>query len=265
MSKISISSSILESKERKGIGIIPFLTSGYPSINESEEIVKALIKEDLASAVEIGIPFSDPIAEGKTIQKSSSVALENGVDIKTTLDLIERINSFKEHNVPIITMGYYNPILKMGLKNFFSASSSVGVRGVIVADVPNDELHKIQKIANDYNIDTIPLVPLNSSEERITHACEMGQGFIYCVSVLGVTGTRESLSKNVEEKVVAVKEKTNLPVAVGFGISKPNHISELKEFADAAVIGSAIIDVIKESKKNDSVTKVIDFISKLSK
>jgi len=93
----------------------------------------------------------------------------------------------------------------------------------------------------------------------------MGQGFIYCVSVLGVTGTRESLSKNVEEKVMAVKEKTNLPVAVGFGISKPNHISELKEFADAAVIGSAIIDVIKESKKNDSVTKVIDFISKLSK
>ena len=265
MSKNSISSSILESKERKGIGIIPFLTSGYPSINESEEIVKALIEENLASAIEIGIPFSDPIAEGKTIQESSSVALENGVDIKITLDSIERINSFKDHNVPIITMGYYNPILKMGLNNFFSASSAVGVKGVIIADVPNDELHKIQKIANNYNIDTIPLVPLNSSEDRVAHACKIGQGFIYCVSVLGVTGTREFLSKNVEEKVLEVKEKTNLPVSVGFGISKASHINELKKFADGAVIGSAIIDVIRESNKSDNVTKVIDFISKLSK
>ncbi len=265
MSNTSISSSILESKAKKGIGIIPFLTSGYPSVDESEEIVKSLIEENLASAIEIGIPFSDPIAEGKTIQKSSSIALENGVDIKTTLDLIERINSFKDHNVPIITMGYYNPILKMGLENFFSASSSVGVKGIIIADVPNDELNKIQKTANNYNIDTIPLVPLNSSEERVNDACAMGQGFIYCVSVLGVTGTRESLSKNIEEKVRTVKEKTKLPVAVGFGISKPSHVNELKKFADGAVIGSAIIDVIGESKKSDNVLNVIDFISKLSK
>tara|TARA_Y100000817_G_scaffold303866_1_gene286264 strand:+ start:954 stop:1751 length:798 start_codon:yes stop_codon:yes gene_type:complete len=265
MNKISISSSILEAKEKEGIGIIPFLTSGYPSVKESEEIVKALIEEDLASAIEIGIPFSDPIAEGKTIQKSSSIALENGVDINTTLNSIEKINSFKDNNVPIITMGYYNPILKMGLKNFFSASSNVGVKGVIVADVPNEELQKMQEIANNFSIDTIPLVPLNASQERVNHACEMGQGFIYCVSVLGVTGTREALSKDVEKKVNTVKEKTDLPVAVGFGISRPSHIEELKKFADGAVIGSAIIDVIMESKKNDSVDRVIDFISKLSK
>ena len=265
MIKKSISSSIFKDKKEKELALIPFITSGFPSIDESEDIVKTLISENLASAIEIGIPFSDPIAEGKTIQKSSSIALKNGVDIQITFDLIERINSFQEHNTPIITMGYYNPILKMGLKNFFSGANKVGVKGIIIADVPNYELEKIQQLANDSEIDTIPLVPLNSSPARINHACKIAQGFIYCVSVLGVTGTRELLSSNVEKKVTELKEKTDLPVAVGFGISKPEHIKELKKFADAAVIGSALIEVISKSKKNNSTKNIVNFISKLLK
>ena len=133
----------------------------------------------------------------------------------------------------------------------------------LLGDIENVK-KSIVKILNDNEVFTVSDL-LNSSEERVNDACAMGQGFIYCVSVLGVTGTRESLSKNIEEKVRTVKEKTKLPVAVGFGISKPSHVNELKKFADGAVIGSAIIDVIGESKKSDNVINVIDFISKLSK
>ena len=255
----SISSSILDDKRQSGIGIIPFLTSGFPDIKTTKDIVINLIDENLCSAIEIGIPFSDPIAEGKTIQKSSAVALENGVTIDSTLKMISEINDYNSAKTPIVSMGYYNPIIKMGLDNFFSSSKDAGIQGVIIADIPNIELEKIQNTANNYGIETIPLVPLNSSESTVSHACEIGQGFIYCVSVLGVTGTREKLSENLSNKVEQVKNSSEIPVAVGFGISKNSHIKELKNYADAAVIGSAIIDVISSSKKNeeDNVVKFI--------
>ena len=258
----SISSSILDDKKQNGIGIIPFVTSGFPNISLSKDIILNLLDEKLCSAVEIGIPFSDPIAEGKTIQKSSSVALKNGVTIDNTLKMISDINESNTNNTPIVSMGYYNPIFKMGLDNFFSSCKDAGVSGVIIADIPNIELENIQETANNYNVETIPLVPLNSSEDTVNHASKIGQGFIYCVSVLGVTGTRERLSKNLNAKVNQVKESSEIPVAVGFGISKKDHIKELKNYADAAVIGSAIIDVISNSEKKE-IVNVVNFIKGL--
>ena len=260
----SISSSILDDKSHKGIGIIPFLTSGYPEVNISKEIILKLLDEKLCSAIEIGIPFSDPIAEGKTIQKSSSIALKNGVTIDNTLKMISEINDQNHNETPIISMGYYNPIIKMGLDNFFSSCKDAGVKGVIIADIPNTELEEIQQTANNYRIETIPLIPLNSSEATVKHACKIGQGFIYCVSVLGVTGTREKLSANLSDKVKQVKKSSEIPVAVGFGISKKNHINELMNYADAAVVGSAIIDVIANSEKKE-ITNVVNFIKGLLK
>ena len=162
-------------------------------------------------------------------------------------------------------MGYYNPILKMGTEEFFKSANNVGIKGVIIADIPNKELEKLQSLANENQIETIPLVPLNSDESRIKHACNIGQGFMYCVSVMGVTGSRDSLSPLVENKVNEVRKFTSLPVAVGFGISKPSHIESLSKFADAAIIGSAIINVISESKVTDIVDNVKSFISKLKK
>ena len=258
----NISSSILDDKKQNGIGIIPFLTSGFPNINLSKDIILNLLDEKLCSAIEVGIPFSDPIAEGKTIQKSSSVALKNGVTIDNTLKMISEINDNNPSNTPIVSMGYYNPIFKMGLDNFFSSCKDAGVNGVIIADIPNIELESMQETANNYNVETIPLVPLNSSENTVNHACKIGQGFIYCVSVLGVTGTREKLSKNLNTKVNQVKESSKIPVAVGFGISKKDHIKELKNYADAAVIGSAIIDVISNSEKKE-IINVVNFIKGL--
>jgi len=258
----NISSSILDDKKQNGIGIIPFLTSGFPNINLSKDIILNLLDEKLCSAIEVGIPFSDPIAEGKTIQKSSSVALKNGITIDNTLKMISEINDNNPSNTPIVSMGYYNPIFKMGLDNFFSSCKDAGVNGVIIADIPNIELESMQETANNYNVETIPLVPLNSSENTVNHACKIGQGFIYCVSVLGVTGTREKLSKNLNTKVNQVKESSKIPVAVGFGISKKDHIKELKNYADAAVIGSAIIDVISNSEKKE-IINVVNFIKGL--
>ena len=258
----SISSSILDDKKENGIGIIPFVTSGFPNISLSKDIILNLLDEKLCSAVEVGIPFSDPIAEGKTIQKSSSVALKNGVTIDNTLKMISDINDNNTNNTPIVSMGYYNPIFKMGLDNFFSSCKDAGVSGVIIADIPNIELENIQETANNYNVETIPIVPLNSSEDTVNHASKIGQGFIYCVSVLGVTGTRERLSKNLNAKVNQVKESSEIPVAVGFGISKKDHIKELKNYADAAVIGSAIIDVISNSEKKE-IVNVVNFIKGL--
>ena len=258
----SISSSILDDKKQNGIGIIPFLTSGFPNISLSKDIILNLLDEKLCSAVEVGIPFSDPIAEGKTIQKSSSVALKNGITIDNTLKMISEINDNNSNKTPIVSMGYYNPIFKMGLDNFFSNCKDAGVSGVIIADIPNIELENIQETANNYDVETIPLVPLNSSEDTVNHASKIGQGFIYCVSVLGVTGTRERLSKNLNAKVNQVKELSKIPVAVGFGISKKDHIKELKNYADAAVIGSAIIDVIANSEKKE-IVNVVNFIKGL--
>ena len=260
----SISSSILDDKNQRGIGIIPFITSGYPSIKLSKDIILNLIEEKLCSAIEVGIPFSDPIAEGKTIQKSSSVALKNGVTIDNTLRMISDINENNPNKTPIVSMGYYNPIISMGLDNYFSGCKDAGVKGVIIADIPNTKLEEIQQTANNYSIETIPLVPLNSSENTVNHACEIGQGFIYCVSVLGVTGTREKLSENLNDKVNQVKKSSKIPVAVGFGISKKNHITELKNYADAAVVGSAIIDVISNSEKKE-IVNVVNFIKGLLK
>lgn len=258
----SISSSILDDKKQNGIGIIPFITSGYPNISLSKDIILNLLEEKICSAIEVGIPFSDPIAEGKTIQKSSSIALKNGVTIDNTLEMISEINDNNFNETPIISMGYYNPIISMGLNNFFSSCKDAGVNGVIIADIPNLELEKVQQTANKYRIETIPLVPLNSSENTVNHACKIGQGFIYCVSVLGVTGTREKLSKNLNSKVNQVKKSSKIPVAVGFGISKKDHIKELKRYADAAVIGSAIIDVISNSEKKE-IVNVVKFIKGL--
>ena len=261
-----IASSIWKTKNKGQIGLIPFLTAGYPNIDITEEIISCLIQEKLVSTIEVGIHFSDPIAEGKTIQKSSSVALKNGVDIEASLKMIENINSSNNLNeTPIIAMGYYNPILKMGTEEFFKSANNAGVKGLINADIPNDELEKIQSIANENEIETIPLVPLNSKTSRIKHACSIGQGFMYCVSVMGVTGSRDSLSPLIKNKVKEVKKYTSLPVAVGFGISKSSHIKALSQFADAAIIGSAIINIISESKDIDIVDNVRSFISKLKK
>ena len=254
---------IIKEQNIKGrIALIPFITAGYPSVEGCINVVKGLV-DGVSDVIEIGMPFSDPIAEGPTIQKSSHMAIENGMNIRKSLDIVEKIRS-SGINIPIIMMGYINPILNIGLSNFAKLATNAGANGLIIADMPNEELKQIQISTAENSLDTIPLISLNSSEERIELGCKYAQGFIYCISILGVTGSRSSISLTVKEKVKTVKKFTNIPVGVGFGISKPSHVKNIKEYADAVIVGSALIDELEKAKSNPGATAK-KFISNLYK
>ena len=252
---------IIDEQNKKGrIALIPFITAGYPSLKDTITVVKGLINGG-SDAIEIGMPFSDPIAEGPTIQKSSHIAIKNGMNIKKSLDLVSKIRSVGI-TVPIIMMGYINPILNIGIEKFAKLANDSGADGLIIADIPNEEIKQIQISIKETPLDTIPLISLNSSEKRIELGCKYAQGFIYCISILGVTGSRKSISKEVKEKVKIVKKHTNIPVGVGFGVSKPSHVKTIREYADAVIVGSALIDELRKNKKNPGVTAE-SFMSKL--
>ncbi|MBI64489.1 MAG: tryptophan synthase subunit alpha [Chloroflexi bacterium] len=258
-----ITESINNASKEGRTALIPFITIGYPSINSTVEIVKKL-DENGADVIELGIPFSDPLAEGKTIQKSSQIALENGANISTCLKIVKEIKTSGVKK-PIVCMGYYNPILAMGINKFCEEASLSGVDGIIIADLPASESGPLFRAAKDYGISLIPLLALTSEQKSIELSCKLASGFIYCISVLGVTGSRTSINHKVKELVSNVKKFTNIPVAVGFGISKPKHIKEVGEFADAAVFGAALIDHIQSNKNNSPEDNAGKFIMNLSK
>tara|TARA_B100000029_G_scaffold509956_1_gene600313 strand:+ start:2155 stop:2952 length:798 start_codon:yes stop_codon:yes gene_type:complete len=260
--KSKITNIIKEQNKKGRIALIPFITAGYPSVEGFINVVKGLV-DGGSDVIEIGMPFSDPIAEGPTIQKSSHIAIENGINIKKSLDLVEKIRS-SGINIPIVMMGYINPILSIGVSNFAKLATNVGVNGLIIADIPNEELKQIQISSEENSLDTIPLISLNSSKKRIELGCKYAQGFIYCISILGVTGSRSSVSLDVKEKVKMVKNFTNIPVGVGFGVSKPSHVKNIKEYADAVIVGSALIDEIAKTKNQPGNTAK-KFISNLYK
>ena len=254
---------IIDDENKKGrIALIPFITAGYPSIDQTLPIIKGLI-DGGSDVIEIGMPFSDPIAEGTTIQKSSHIAIKQGMNIKKSIDIVDLIRS-SGISIPIILMGYFNPILNVGISKFSRLANDAGVDGLIIADIPNEELKQIQLLIKSKPIDTIPLISLNSSEERIKLGCEFAQGFIYCISILGVTGSRSEIPQEVRKKVKLVKDHTNLPVGVGFGVSKPSHVKTIKEYSDAVIVGSALIDELSNTKGNPA-TVAKKFMSHLYK
>ena len=259
-SKITI---IINDENKKGrIALIPFITAGYPSIDQSLSVIKGLV-DGGSDLIEIGMPFSDPIAEGPTIQKSSDIAIKQGVNITKSIRLVDQIRS-TGITIPIIMMGYFNPILNIGISNFSKLASNAGADGLIIADIPNEELKQIQLSIKNNPLDTIPLISLNSSEERIKLGCEFAQGFIYCISILGVTGSRSKMPPKVKEKVKLVKKYTNMPVGVGFGVSKPSHVKTIKKYADAVIVGSSLIDALSNTKRNPAVVAK-QFVSHLYK
>ena len=258
-----ITESINKASNEGRTALIPFITIGYPTIYSTIEIVKKL-DQNGADVIELGIPFSDPLAEGTTIQKSSQISLENGTNISTCLKIVKKIKS-SGVTKPIVCMGYYNPILSMGINRFCEEASLSGVDGIIIADLPGSESGPLLRVANEYGISLIPLLALTSEQKSIELACNFASGFIYCISVLGVTGSRTSINHKVKELVSNVKKFTNTPVAVGFGISKPQHIKEVGEFADAAVFGAALIDHIQSNKNISPEDNAGEFIMNLSK
>jgi len=223
-------------------GLVAFLTVGYPDVASTLRLVPALV-EGGADIIELGVPFSDPLAEGPTIQRSSFAALQQGVTIGTSLEVTARLRA-EGVDVPIVPMGYYNPILAYGVDAFAADAASAGADGLIVVDLPPEESEPLRRACLKGDLRLIYLLAPTSTDERIQRVAKLASGFVYCVSVTGITGARQELAPGLEAFVKRVRSFTPLPIAVGFGISQRKHFQAVGRIADAAVIGSAIIDEI---------------------
>ena len=243
-----IASTFSRLKARNEGALIAYVTAGDPDPAYTPRIVEALI-DGGADIIELGIPFSDPIADGPTIQAATVRALKTGTTPKKVLQIVEEVRDGSD--VPIVILTYYNPIFRMGLKNFFESAEASGVNGVIVPDLPVEEAYDYKKIAEAHDIDTIFLAAPSTSTERLRKILEYASGFLYLVSIFGVTGARD----RVQDLTIRLIKETlkitrgRIPLAVGFGISKPEHVKTIiQNGADAAIIGSRFVRIIEEKR-----------------
>jgi tryptophan synthase alpha chain len=225
--------------------LIPYVTVGYPSVAATLEVVPPLA-ESGCDIVELGIPFSDPVADGVTIQKASFHALQNGVTPKVCLEVAKELSQKIE--IPLVFMSYFNPIFNYGLEAFCSACAKSGVDGLIIPDLPPEEGSELEHITQNHNLDVIYLLAPTSTEERIQLVAEKSRVFIYLVSVTGVTGARESLPSDLENFVFRVRKVANQPLCVGFGISTSQQAKQIAGIANGVIVGSRIIQLM-ESKE----------------
>lgn len=241
--------------------IIPFITAGFPSVEDTLRLVPALV-EGGASIIELGVPYSDPLADGHTIQRASFKALENGV---TPSDCLSMVRQLREAGVqvPLVLMGYYNPILSYGLERFTTDAEQAGVDGLIVPDLPCDEASPLYNECRKRSIAFIPLLAPTSNKDRIAKTCAIASGFIYCVSITGITGTRDEMSSGIPEMTQKIREHTNLPLAIGFGISQRRHVEAISPWAQAAVVGSALIEAVEQSEAEHRANTVRNFVADL--
>jgi len=222
--------------------LIPYVTVGYPNIDDTLKVVP-LLANNGGDIIELGIPFSDPLADGATIQKASFYALKNGVTPKLCLEVAEKLS--RKIDVPLVFMTYFNPVLSYGLEEFCGACASSGVDGLIIPDLPPDEGLELEDITQRRNLDLIYLLAPTSSEERIKLVADRARGFIYLVSVTGVTGTRNSLPPELNSFVARVRKVARQPLCIGFGISTPEQASQVAEIADGVIVGSRIIQLME--------------------
>ncbi len=252
---------VFEKLKNKRAAFIPFVVAGDPDLKTSESLVLKMA-ECGADIIELGVPFSDPLADGPTIQTASQRALKMGVHLKAIFRMAERL---KGTSTPLVLMTYFNPVLQYNLRSFAEDCQRNGVDGVIIPDLPPEEAGPWIQQAHSFNVDTVFLIAPTSSTERIRLAGRCSQGFIYYVSVTGVTGTRGKLPKGLERTVKQIKKYSRKPLAVGFGISTPEQAKEVSRIADGVIVGSAIVKQIEENlKRPDLVTKVGDFVSSLA-
>ncbi len=244
------------------IALIPYVTVGFPELGLTTDIVRSVVDAG-ADIVELGVPFSDPLGDGPTIQASGHTALENGVTPQVCIENVKEIRA-AGIDVPIVFMGYYNNMLAMGLDEYCSAASGAGVDGLIAADLPAAEAGPLQDACDKTGLSLIPLLALTSTDKSIEHACERAAGFIYCISVLGVTGARATMSSRVEGLANNVRRFSDLPVAIGFGISTADHVAEVAGFADGAVVGSALINTLADGNAACAAKRARAYIQTLT-
>lgn len=245
-------------KESRETALVAFVTAGDPDLATTGSIIMALAEAG-ADLIELGVPFSDPIGEGPTIQKSSERALAKGTSLRSILGLVGEVRA--DVDIPLLLMGYANPIHAMGPGGFADAASSVGVDGIIVPDLPPEDGRAYYDACREKGVDPVLLSAPTSSKERLKKLVEETSGFLYHVSVQGVTGSRETLSRGIQDKVELAKSLGDVPICVGFGISEPEQAAEIGRYADGVVVGSAFVQAIEGAQ---SASGAVDAVAALT-
>ena len=230
------------------MGLVAYITAGDPSLDATEKIVLAA-DEAGADVIELGVPFSDPVADGPTIQRASERSLRAGTTLAGVIEIVKRVRA--KSDVPLILFSYYNPILQMGVEKFANAAAAAGADGALATDLALEEAGEYRATMRSHGLDTVFLAAPTSTDARLAKIAEVSSGFLYLISRTGVTGERSVLPEELPELARRVRRFTKLPLAVGFGISQPSHVSVLGGIADAAVVGSALVAEIEKSTSAD--------------
>ncbi len=241
-----------------GPGLVSYVTAGDPDLPRTEGILHALDRAG-ADVLEVGVPFSDPLADGPVIQRATERALASGTSLVRVLEMVRR--SRNDLRAPIVLFSYANPILRLGAGRFADLARDAGVDGVLVLDLPIEEADQFRALVASRGIDTILLLSPTTTDDRLRRAGSLGSGFLYAISRLGVTGARDAIADGAEEMVRRIRAVSSLPIALGFGISKPEHVREVGQWADAAVVGSALVSVIADAgTSRDLNTRVEEYV-----
>ena len=245
-----------ESLKQKGEkALIAYVTAGDPTPESSAEVILAVAKAG-ADAIEIGVPFSDPLADGPSIQASSQRALEKGMTTRKVLEIVRQVRA-EAPELPLILMTYFNPILHFGLAEWAAEAKAAGVDAHIVTDLTPEEAEPWKHESDKNGLETIFLLAPTSTPARIEIVAKLSSGFVYCVSRTGVTGARQDIPEELTEVVARIKARTSEPVCVGFGISKPEHVRRITQFSDGAVVGSSLVDLIHQHREDPYLMEAI--------
>jgi tryptophan synthase alpha chain len=253
-----------ELSEKGRAALVTYITAGDPSLELTPDIVFRLEKSG-ADIIELGVPFSDPMADGPAIQLASERALNSGTTLHGVLDAVRKIRKHSE--IPLLLFGYYNPFFAYGLKKLATDASEAGVDGILSVDLPPEEAEEFKIHTDDKGLNLVFLLAPNSTVERINLVAEYASGFVYLVSVTGVTGERQNLDYSLEPIIDEIRKHIRLPVGVGFGVSTPSQASKIAKLADAVIVGSALVRIIEKNGDNkvSLLSKIGEFVSDLSK
>ena len=253
MSRISETFERLRAERRPGL--ITYTTAGDPSLARSAEILRALDRAG-ADILEIGVPFSDPLADGPVIQRATERALAAGGNLRASLAIVDTIRA--NVRAPVVIFSYANPLFRMGIAEFAARAAGAGVDGVLALDLPIEEADQFRETVSAAGLDTIFLLSPTTTDARIRKAASLGRGFLYGISRLGVTGARDRVATGAEALAGRIRAHTSMPIALGFGISRPEHVAEVGMYADAAVVGSALVSLIADERDSPHVLEKVE-------
>lgn len=249
-------------RERDETALITFISAGVPDLDTTKDLIIDMEKKGV-DIVEIGIPNSRPAADGAVIAEASRRALESGVKISKIMNMISEVR--EETELPLVYLVYFNSVFVYGVDRFLAKCKEIGIDGIIIPDLPNEEKGEVVEACEDNDVYLIPLVT-PSSEERIEEITKNAKGFVYCVAVKGVTGARETINENIEEYMNLVSKHTELPKAIGFGVSTPEMARAYRDFAEGVIVGSAIVKMLLEDSTNEEIVRGVgEFVSSLKK